>query len=169
MYMNTISKVLLVIGVVVVIGIAWWLASPLFLTNRVHEELPLVVTPSPVSADSIPTIIPPTSVAVETLSEGTFTGFDKIHQASGTARLIRTNGKTYVRFEDDFTVTNGPDLFVYLGKDNKYDPNANLGALKGNEGSQNYEIPSDINIDSYSEVWVWCRAFSVPFGKAVLK
>lgn len=150
MHMTTTKKILLFLGACIGLGIAWYLGSPLFITNRVSEALP-------------------TSVESETLSQGTFTGFDKLHQSSGTARIIRTNGKTYVRFEDDFKTTNGPDLFVYLGNGNKYDADTSLGALKGNEGSQNYEIPATINLDNYLEVWVWCRAFSVPFGKAVLR
>ena len=161
MYMKTYKKALLAIGAILGLGIAWYLGSPLFITKRVSEALP----GEQVQNNTVPVPMP----AVEMLAEGTFTGFDKLHQASGTARIIRTDGKTYVRFEDDFTVTNGPDLFVYLGTDNKYDVNANLGALKGNEGSQNYEIPPSIDVSKYSEVWVWCRAFSVPFGKAVLQ
>lgn len=181
MHMSIQKKVLLCIGVGVGLGVAWYLGSPLFITNRVSEALPGQSEQEALLPTSIPTdtsvaapnaIASPTplpTISVETLSEGSFTGFDTLHQASGKARIIRTNGKTYVRFEDDFTVTNGPDLFVHLGSGDKYDANANLGALKGNEGSQNYEIPSNINLDNYSEVWVWCRAFSVPFGKAVLR
>lgn len=168
MYMIRTKKVLLVVGGIIGLGIAWWLGSPLFITNRVSEALPAAMQqhiPAVSSLVSTPAPVP----SPEKFPEGTFTGFDKLHQASGTARIIRVNGKVYVRFEDDFKTTNGPDLFVYLGKDNKYDKNANLGKLKGNEGSQNYEIPSSINPEDYSEVWVWCRAFSVPFGKAILR
>ncbi len=172
MYMTATKKVLLLIGACMGLGVTWYLGSPLFITNRVSEALPGSTqqeTIVPLVADSVTFPTPIASPSVENISQGTFTGFDKLHQASGTARVIRTNGKTYVRFEDDFKTTNGPDLFVYLGNNNKYDADANLGALKGNEGSQNYEIPSSINLDNYSEVWVWCRAFSVPFGKAVLR
>ena len=70
--------------------------------------------------------------------------------------------------EDDFEVTNGPDLFVYLGRNGEYVAQTNLGRLKGNIGSQNYEIPSSIDLSQYDEAWVWCRAFAVPFGKAIL-
>ncbi|OGM98615.1 MAG: hypothetical protein A2915_02160 [Candidatus Yanofskybacteria bacterium RIFCSPLOWO2_01_FULL_41_34] len=72
-------------------------------------------------------------------------------------------------FEDNFKVTNGPDLFVYFGKDGKYSSEARIGALKGNIGGQNYEVSESINPEEYNEVWVWCRAFSVPFSSAVLK
>jgi hypothetical protein len=104
----------------------------------------------------------------ETLAQGTFNGLLG-HKAQGAAKLIKADGKYYVRFEDDFEVTNGPDLFVYLGKGGRYDPATQLAALKGNIGSQNYEIPASINAADYDEVWVWCRAFSVAFGKAELR
>ncbi len=178
MHMSRMNKVLFIFGAVIGLALAWYLGSPLFITNRVSEELPgtqVQTMPKALESSPIDTQLPPASsplptpLSPETLSEGTFTGFDSLHQASGTARIIRSDGKTYVRLEEDFTVSNGPDLFVYLGKNNAYDADTNLGKLKGNEGSQNYEIPSDINLDSYSEVWVWCRAFSVPFGKAILR
>ncbi|MEX0649475.1 MAG: DM13 domain-containing protein [Candidatus Andersenbacteria bacterium] len=163
-----------IIGIVVVLGVAVgiWLAAPLFYDKEVSEELPGVL-PTATPGSSLPqmqqtpeAVISP---AVSVLGEGQFVGFDELHQAAGTARIIDVDGKKYVRFENDFTVTNGPDLYVYFGNNGKYDSSTNLGRLKGNVGSQNYEIPDTINPDNYSEVWVWCRAFFVPFGKAVVR
>ena len=91
------------------------------------------------------------------------------HRAEGTAKLLIVGEKKFIRFEDEFSITNGPDLFVYLGNNGVYDPNTRLGALRGNVGSQNYEIPATIDVSNYNEVWVWCRAFSVPFGKAIFQ
>lgn len=167
--MTTTKKILFAIAGVIILAIGWWLISPLFITNKVSEPLPVAQhSQAPVPELAMPIIESDANSDIAALPQGTFTGFDKLHQASGTARIIESGGKKYVRFEEDFTVSNGPDLFVHLGKDGKYDAKANLGKLKGNEGSQNYEIPADIDISQYSEVWVWCRAFSVPFGKAVL-
>jgi Electron transfer DM13 len=170
LHMKPYKKILLGVGAVLGLGAAWYLGSPLFITKRVSEALPSASDQPIVSTGSSTTafpVSPSTSPSVVTISQGTFTGFDKLHQASGTARIIQIDGKRYLRFEDDFKSTNGPDLFVHLGKNDAYDANARLGVLKGNEGSQNYEIPENLNIDEYSEVWIWCRAFSVPFGKAV--
>lgn len=175
--MNTTTKVIVGLMIVIALGIGVWLAAPLFYDKRVNEELPVsssaaVVTPVPTtqSAGSQAVTTPaPTTQGVVELSSGTFTGFDDLHQAAGTARLVQVDGKTYVRFEGDFTVTNGPDLYVYFGNNNEYIAETNLGRLKGNIGSQNYEVPTDIDASQYSEVWVWCRAFAVPFGKAVLQ
>ena len=146
--MGTTGKAVVILIVLIALGVGVWLAAPLFYDKEVSEDLP---------------------ESVETLREGQFRGADSSHQGSGTARIVEANGKKYVRFEEDFQVTNGPDLFVYFGRDGTYDKDTNIGRLKGSKGSQNYEIPSDINVDDYNEVWVWCRAFAVPFAKAVLR
>ncbi|MDO8621899.1 MAG: DM13 domain-containing protein [bacterium] len=176
---RTIFAIVAVGGVVV----AYWLVSPLFITRRVAEELPPTApldTASPMPAAAVPAApsatatppppaappLSPVSGSVE-LAKGTFEGLAG-HRAQGTARVVEISGKRYVRFESDFRVTNGPDLFVYLGREGRYDPNVRLAALKGNEGSQNYELPAGADLAAYDEVWVWCRAFSVPFGKATL-
>lgn len=154
-------------GLIVGAGVAYWLVSPLFITRRADEKL-----------EEIKKMEPPVSVEKEeakkpadeftAVAQGAFEGL-AFHKAQGTAKLLKLGDSYFVRFEEDFSVTNGPDLFVYLGKDGQYDPEARLAALKGNVGGQNYAIPSNLLVSNYNEVWVWCRAFSVPFGKASLR
>lgn len=110
----------------------------------------------------------PVQPELQIISQGNFQGADGFHKAQGSAKLIKIGDKYYVRFEDNFKVTNGPDLFVIFGNDGQYNGEARLGALKGNMGGQNYPVPPNINPTQYNEVWVWCRAFNVPFGKASL-
>jgi hypothetical protein len=43
-----------------------------------------------------------------------------------------------------------------------------LGALKGNKGNQQYELPPQLDLERYSTVVIWCRAFSVNFARAPL-
>ncbi|MBI5153284.1 MAG: DM13 domain-containing protein [Parcubacteria group bacterium] len=149
------KKIIFCILGIVGAGLAYWLISPLFITKRVQEKSPVVsTTTSPVEQKEV--------------ARGNFDGLAG-HRAEGIVKLLTIGGKKFIRFEDDFSVTNGPDLFVYLGNNGVYDPNTRLGALKGNVGSQNYEIPSAVDVGNYNEVWVWCRAFSVPFGKAILQ
>ena len=149
------KKTLVLIGIIIVVGISYWLISPFFIDREVSESIEEIMKDN--------TVVEPRELYV-----GTFVGLTG-HNAEGTAKLIKAGDNYYVRFEDDFSVTNGPDLFVYLGKDGRYDPDARIESLKGNMGSQNYEIPGSIAVSNYNEVWVWCRAFSVPFGKAELK
>lgn len=117
-----------------------------------------------------PTSPPPsggTVTSVRGVGQGTFEGLAG-HTAQGKASLLQIGGTFFVRLEDDFYVTNGPDVFIGLGKNGEYDKAAQIAPLKGNEGSQNYEVPADINAAQYNEIWIWCRTFSVPFGKARL-
>lgn len=152
--MPLFKKILIGLFFLIGIGVAYWLISPLFIERMVSEEL-AEIAPMEMMEQ------------LEIIASGSFEGL-AAHNAAGTARLLKIGDRHYIRFEDDFRVTNGPDLFVHLGKDGEYYSEARLDALKGTVGSQNYEIPEGINPEEFNEVWIWCRAFSVPFGKAVL-
>ena len=156
------KKLVLVLGGVVVLAVAYWLISPLFITTKVDEPISDIMQQKSSPAFDVS---PP---EMETIGTGSFEGLAS-HNAQGTAKLIKSGKKYFVRLESDFKVTNGPDLFVHFGKDGEYTAAARLGKLKGSEGGQNYEVPAELNPENFNEVWVWCRAFSVPFGKAVLK
>lgn len=166
-------KIIIFICVAVVLIIGYWLLSPFFINKKVSEDLPFANNPtqnSEVNLDNMTQTenVVNTSDQVIEIKKGSFTGFDKIHTGSGTARIVSVEGKNYIRFEDDFNVNNGPDLYVGLGKDGSYIKGSELGKLKGNIGSQNYELPENIDPKNVEEVWVWCKAFSVPFTKAIL-
>jgi hypothetical protein len=176
------KKLIIIAATAGAIGAAafgYWTISPLFIDVRVSEEMPAAapeaaelpaeMQPPTPQAPRVETPTPPPSPpSPKVLGQGEFIGVSG-HSASGLAKIIEISGKRFVRFEDNFQITNGPDLFVYLGKDGAYDPAANLGGLKGNIGSQNYEIPDGINLADYDSIWVWCRAFHVGFGTAELK
>jgi hypothetical protein len=94
---------------------------------------------------------------------------DGIHNAEGIAREITLeDGKQFIRFEN-FKVTNGPDLFVYLATDKNATDFVDIGRLKANNGNQNYEVPEGTDLTKYDTVLIWCKAFSVLFGSADLK
>jgi hypothetical protein len=101
---------------------------------------------------------------------GQFMGVgDGIHEAEGIAKEISLeDGRQFVRFEN-FKVTNGPDLFVYLATDKSASDFVDLGKLKANNGNQNYQIPPGTDLSKYNTVVIWCKAFSVLFGSAELK
>ena len=106
---------------------------------------------------------------MSTLS-GQFMGAgDGIHNAEGIAREITLeDGKHFIRLEN-FNVTNGPDLFVYLATDKSASDFVDIGRLKANNGNQNYEVPEGTDLTKYNTVLIWCKAFSVLFGSADLK
>jgi uncharacterized protein YxeA len=157
------KKILILIVVLVVLGVGYWLVSPFWRNTVVSETVPVSKPNTQVGK------INSDSVALETMDlfSGSFTGFDKVHTGSGTAKILKIDGKTYLRFEDNFNVNNGPDLYVGFGYNGKYVKGSEISKLKGNIGSQNYELPEGFDETKYNEVWIWCKAFSVPFAKAV--
>lgn len=95
------------------------------------------------------------------------------HPGTGTAAVVRLANGTRVLTLTDFETDNGPDLRVYLSTGDPAGGGGlgdfeDLGALKGNKGNQQYEIPSDLNLGRFSTVVIWCRAFSVGFTAAAL-
>jgi hypothetical protein len=112
---------------------------------------------------------------IQRLVEGSF--IDRIHPGEGTAVVLSDgSAQRFLRFEEDFSVDNGPDLDVYLvagtnaeGDSGLFDDDfISLGELKGNIGSQNYEIPTDVDLDVYNTVVIWCVRFGVAFNAADL-
>ena len=103
--------------------------------------------------------------AIEIVGSGTFEGLYG-HSATGTAQLIRIEDQAYLRFED-FAVTNGPDLKVYLTPTGDVGDGKLLADLKGSRGSQNYPLSGeDLEIAGY--VVIYCQPFHVYFASAQL-
>ncbi len=111
---------------------------------------------------------PPGNTAV---ASGSFV--DLAHPGSGIATVVDLADGGMVLTLTDFETDSGPDLRVYL---TAQDPSADgeigdfvdLGALKGNVGDQQYEIPDDVDVDALPNAVVWCRAFAVGFTSATL-
>jgi hypothetical protein len=103
------------------------------------------------------------------VAEGSFRSY--AHETSGTARIVRSGGATRLQLLD-LETDPGPDLKVYLVA-GRYDggdvgDHVDLGGLKGNKGTQQYDVPRGLETRRYSTVVIWCRAFSVAFGAADL-
>ena len=153
----------LIIGgiVVIALGFVWYLFRPelLFIDRTVSERFPAggSVTDGP-----------------SVLAKGNFRGL--AHETQGTATVYQLpDGAKTLRLMD-FETSNGPDVRVYLvaapeANDNETVTKAgfiDLGAMKGNIGDQNYDIPADIDVGKYRTVTIWCRRFGVNFGSASL-
>lgn len=115
-----------------------------------------------------------TAEAIET---GTFHG--RVHSTSGRATIYReANGGLILRLTN-FKTSNGPDVHVVLiaAKDAADDANflktsterLELGLLKGNEGDQNYDIPSGTDLTKFQTVSIYCERFNANFGAAPLE
>lgn len=174
---TVLAVALLAIG----IPVGWYLGSPLFIRTSLQEPIPSAspfVQPStsptaapsapagPVATDA-PTAAPPSMHPPRT---GEFHGTDEFHFGRGTATLIETAPGTWiVRFED-FSVRNGPDLYVYLSPDPEgYTKDAiELGTLKATDGNFNYDVPAGTDLAKVRSVLIWCKQFSHLFAVAPL-
>lgn len=110
----------------------------------------------------------------QVLASGRF--HDVAHKGAGQAAIYQlAEGKRLLRFTN-FETSNGPDVRVYLvasrdASDSDTVKQAGfveLGALKGNVGDQNYEISSDVDLNKYRAVTIWCKRFGVNFATAPL-
>ena len=110
------------------------------------------------------------------IASGQVVGADDFHQGSGTASIYQLADGSYVLRLQDFEVTNGPDLHVFLSGspqpvsrgDVMTAPSVDLGMLKGNVGDQNYPIPADVDIANVQSVVIYCVPFHVLFASATL-
>ncbi len=90
------------------------------------------------------------------------------YTVTGTASVYEKDGvKTLVL--DPYSSSNGPDLRVYLSRDENANSALNLGFLKSTTGKQSYTIPGNPDIAEFSHVHIWCQQFSVQFGRATLE
>ena len=110
----------------------------------------------------------PEEAGFDVLVQGDF--ISRAHHTEGTAKVITDGDQRFLRFEG-FLTDNGPDLNVYLGTgppDGSPGDFIDLGDLKGNIGDQNYEIGPEVDLSTYTTVYIWCVRFSVGFGAAPL-
>lgn len=143
------------------------LILPLFIDKRV-DEAPLIDI-SLSDTQNVGQIATTSDNTIISTAKGSFVGFDRIHTGTGTVQVIMQKDSHIVRFESDFSVQNGPDLYVGFGKDGKYVEGSEIAVLKGNIGSQNYVVNKNFDPETYNEVWIWCKQFSEPFARAVLQ
>ena len=122
-----------------------------------------------------PEVTQPQSAEPQIIVEASGSFIDRSHPTEGSVRVLGDgSGLRFLRLED-FRTDNGPDLNVYLSAAPPDAPAGafdddfvDLGDLKGNVGSQNYEIPAGLDLDRYSTVAIWCVRFGVVFGAADL-
>lgn len=154
-------KLFVIVAVLFVAFGGWYAFRPerLFTNVKVNEQFPTA------SAAGRPAA----------LASGGFHGV--AHETRGLATVYQLpDGKKTLRLSD-FQTSNGPDVQVYMvaaddASDNETVTRAGfvpLGALKGNVGDQNYELPADIDLSKYKAVTIWCRRFGVNFATAPLR
>src|SRR6266699_1887886 len=181
----------ILIGTAVVAGAAlWYLFRPdaLVISKTVNEPFPAAEHAMSPMADS-PGMAQSGSASLESpamaqspmaadepakVASGRF--HTNAHETKGVATIYRLpDGRRVLRLTE-FATSNGPDVRVYLvaAGDVQHEDAAkragvvDLGALKGNIGDQNYDVPAGLDLSRYRAVSIWCRRFSVNFGAAPL-
>lgn len=116
----------------------------------------------------------PPEVSAKPLFQGEFRSV--AHQTTGMATVLRLPNRQRVLRLSSFETSNGPDVYICMvAAPDVTDSNSVreagfvcLDPMKANIGSQNYEIPEDLDLDRYRAVSIWCRRFGVNFGTAPL-
>lgn len=182
------------IGAVVVgipvLALAWYLFSPLFLNQTVVEDFPRAAAaeiPDDMTAEEVEAEMVAAEAETTQSNEpmpgdpvplvtGEIMGADSFHRGAGTATIYELEDGSRVLRLEDIDITNGPDLHVLLspvadpqGRDEVTAAGyVDLGQLKGNRGSQNYDIPADFVIGEEISVVIYCVPFHVVFSTATL-
>jgi hypothetical protein len=164
-------------------GMYWFQPWKLVTDRTIAETAPVVDEPAPkltapeVTAPAMPVPAADQPSADRLLSTGTLITHE--HDTSGAVRVTRLADGRRILTIADLNTSNGPDLRVWLADrpvvagragwfvfdDGKY---LELGRLKGNRGTQNYEIPQSADLAALRSVTIWCKRFSVSFGAAEL-
>jgi hypothetical protein len=160
---NTTPKrvVLTTLCLLVVVGL--WLAfrpEKLFISRTVNEP-----PPSQAASGSKP------------LLAGQFVG--EVHKTTGRATIYQQADGSRVLRLTDFSTSNGPAVHVLLIDGKSTDPtkdfslaavkNVDLGDLKGNQGDQDYRVPSEVDLEHMNTVAIYCERFHANFGTAILQ
>lgn len=90
--------------------------------------------------------------------------------------IIQRGGDTYIRFNDEFKTSNGPDLKVFLSPQAIDDVSGktaiegaiNIGELISNKGSQEYKLPAGVNASDFKSVLIHCEQYSKLWGGGAL-
>ena len=190
---TTAGRVVLVAVAAAVLALAWWLASPVFLSKTVDEQFPLTVdatVPENMTRAEVEAVMEGMAMVDAPMSEammpgmaeatavkmGTFQGADRFHKGSGPVTIYRLEDGSHVLRLEDFQVTNGPDLRVILSPhadpqgagDVTAEGYVELGKLKGNIGNQNYPIDAGVDVSTLNSVVIYCKPFRVIFAVAGL-
>ena len=176
------TSFLVAIAASLALPLTWYLASPIWIRTSLVEADPTAVpvastpsaavasTPPPTSAPTTSATPSPTAApfAPSTVATGEFEGTDEFHFGRGTASVIEIEPDRYHLRLDDFSIRNGPDLYVYLSTDaGDYARDAlELGRLKATDGSFGYDVPQGADIGRFRSVIIWCKQFSHLFAVA---
>lgn len=116
---------------------------------------------SSLTQDAAPVVIDEQTATLT--QQGTFSPTSGI-LVNGSVKIFSDNNQDKLQLTD-FSISNGPDLKVYLSKSNRPTEFVNLGNLN----SQTiYSIPQDIDLKEYPFVLIYCQQYNHLFAVAKL-
>lgn len=86
-------------------------------------------------------------------------------EVSGNASIYKKMAQRYVSL-DDFSISEGPDLKVYLSTSNTPETFINLGDLTS---ATIYTIPENIDLNVYTYVLIHCETYNHLYAIALLE
>ncbi len=86
---------------------------------------------------------------------------------SGKAKILLKDGR-YTLVLESVSISNGPDLHVYLSKEMIPVNFIDLGKLKSTNGTQVYDIAGVPDFSQFKYALIHCQLFDHLFGSAVL-
>jgi hypothetical protein len=121
----------------------------------------------------------PTAPGLSPLLGGRFGEINAVHRAEGRVRIYRlTDNSIIVRLEDNFAVTNAPDLVLYLSPldapvsalelDSATVTAFAVGPLVGSVGEQQFTIPSQLRLERYRSAVIVSDSLDIIYSYAPL-
>lgn len=178
-------------GVVVVLLAAFAVFRPdkLFVDQEVDEQLDADIAAAldaPATSAEVPTTQadaqedeqtdastepPPPTVPSQPVAtaRGSFVSQND-YSVTGSAVVVTQPDGRRILVLEDLASDNGPDLQLYASPsaDGDVEGGVKLAPLRGNIGTQSYELPADLDLEELSNVVIWCERFSRAFGTASL-
>ncbi|PXW10434.1 MULTISPECIES: DM13 domain-containing protein [Chryseobacterium] len=91
------------------------------------------------------------------------------NNVNGKAEIYEKDGIQTLVFNNNFTISNGPDLYVYVSKEQQPSQFISLGKLKSVNGGQIYTFTGSVNFDDYKYAVVHCQQYNHLFSYALLQ
>jgi hypothetical protein len=168
-------KLMLVTGIFLMLvaaaGAYWFEPWKLFTNTTVNDTAPVIL-----ETGSAPSQAPDgTAPSATLIAQGELISHE--HATSGTVQLVKLEDGSHQIILRGLSTSDGPDLRVWL-TDQPVIPGVQgwrvfddgnyreLGPLKGNRGTQVYDIPADVDPSQFRSVAIWCKRFAVSFGAA---
>jgi len=99
------------------------------------------------------------------VASGSFEGRSD-HVTTGNFSIVRTGSGHVLVLERDFSLDGAPAPTLGFGKDGKFEASSEFTKLESKSGLQVYQLPANIDLADFSELYVWCADFNVPLGVA---